>query len=96
MWTSIGTPTPRTPFPRSSASALVAKLVKMPIRAYHGTRDSLAPMSNDESPINQLRTLGGTARLVKTNSSHDCQDVAFADPTLFEWCHDQRRSHTAR
>jgi predicted peptidase len=67
------------------------RLGRMPVRAYHGTNDSLAPFAEALRMHEALRAAGGVSELeVLSDRDHFIADV-LEDPALYEWLLRHRR-----
>jgi predicted peptidase len=75
-------------------AALIAQL---PIWAFHGAKDDVAPAANAREMIASLRALGSPVKYTEyPDIGHESWDAAFAEPELFPWLFAQRRGAPAR
>lgn len=70
----------------------VAKLVNIPIWAFHNLHDRLTPPVGDQETVAALKSAGGNVHLTFPDSgSHDCYTEAFQSYDIMEWMLAQRR-----
>lgn len=61
------------------------QMVTMPIWAFHGEKDTIAPLKNDEAIISALRNQGGLPRFtILPNQGHNIAGV-YKNPKLYDW-----------
>jgi predicted peptidase len=71
----------------------IPKLAKVPIWAFHSSRDSTLSPERDRAMIAGLAKAGGVARLTEIDSTdHDCWTAAFRDHHLMSWLLAQHRN----
>jgi predicted peptidase len=76
------------PIPHWASSG---RLSRLPVRAYHGDEDSLAPFADAVRMHEALSTAGGVSELiVLSGRDHFIADV-MADPAFYEWLLRHRR-----
>ena len=72
-----------------SRAAVIAQL---PIWAFHGAQDSVAPVENTREMVARLRALGSPVRYSEyPDLGHESWNRAYAEPELFPWLFAQRR-----
>ena len=75
-----------------SAVRMVERLKDVPIWAFHGARDPVVPLEAQTRPVEELRRLGGPARLtVYPEAEHDSWTVTYGNPELYAWMLAQSR-----
>ncbi len=58
----------------------------MPIRVYHGKRDSTVPISQSEAMVNSVRACGGNVEFTAYDDlDHNCWDRAYEETDLINW-----------
>ncbi len=68
------------------------RLKDVPVKAYHGAKDTVVPLSESETVVEAVKACGGTAELfVYPEAGHDSWTTTYADPALWEWLLAQRR-----
>lgn len=73
--------------------ANAAKLVNIPIWAFHGDADTAVPVARSRQMVEAIKNAGGT-RIKYTEYpgvGHNSWDPAYADPALAEWLFAQKR-----
>ncbi|HWR38083.1 MAG TPA: prolyl oligopeptidase family serine peptidase [Patescibacteria group bacterium] len=61
------------------------QFVSMPLWAFHGDKDPVCPLENEEAMFKALHEQGGTAKLsVLPDQGHDIAGV-YKNPALYEW-----------
>jgi len=61
------------------------QMISMPIWAFHGEKDTIAPLKNDEAIIGALRNQGGSPRFtILPNQGHNIAGV-YKNPELYDW-----------
>lgn len=64
----------------------LARMRAVPVRAYHGTDDTVVPPAGQQRLVSELRVLGGQAELtLYPGVGHDAWNLAYADPALLPW-----------
>jgi predicted peptidase len=67
-------------------------IAKLPIWAFHGAQDSVAPVENTREMVSLLRALGSPVRYSEyPDLGHESWNRAYAEPELFPWLFAQRR-----
>lgn len=68
------------------------RLKGVPVKAFHGGKDTVVPLSESETVVKAVRECGGTAELVVyPDTGHDSWTATYADASLWEWLLAQRR-----
>jgi predicted peptidase len=63
-----------------------AKLSKLPIWAFHGAKDKVVPIDEDQKMVEAVRAAGGKPRLtIYSNRGHDACNITFARNDLYDW-----------
>jgi predicted peptidase len=76
----------------SRASAIA----RLPIWAFHGALDDIAPVDNSREMVAKLRALGSPIQYTEySNVGHESWHRAYAEPELFRWLLAQRRGAPA-
>jgi predicted peptidase len=69
------------------------QLISMPIWAFHGEKDPILPLKNDEAMIRALRMQGGTPRFtILPDQGHEIAGV-YKNHELYDWFLTNRRQH---
>ena len=64
----------------------------VPVRAFHGLKDDVVPLSESERVVEAVRRCGGTAELVVfPEAGHDSWTSAYSDASLWDWLLSHRR-----
>lgn len=64
----------------------------VPVRAYHGDKDTVVPLANQQACVEALRAAGGQASLtIYPGVGHDAWTPAYQDPQLLPWLLAQAR-----
>ena len=64
----------------------------VPVRAFHGARDTVVPLAESTTVVDAVKKCGGTAELVVyPEAGHDAWTATYADEALWEWLLRQRR-----
>ena len=77
--------------------AELAKLFhQMPLWLFHGTKDTIIPVSQTQNMVKALKEVGGNPRYTEyPDAKHDCWLKAYAEPELLAWVFAQRRVNPA-
>ena len=68
-------------------------ITKLPIWAFHGTRDNISPIENSRAMRRALQDLGSGARFSELEGvGHDSWNQAYTQLETFRWLFQQRRS----
>lgn len=68
------------------------RLVRLPIWAFHGTLDTVVPVSRSRNMVAAIRALGGKVRYTEyAGTGHDCWTPASREPDLLPWLFAQTR-----
>ncbi|HTV24910.1 MAG TPA: dienelactone hydrolase family protein [Polyangiaceae bacterium] len=77
--------------------ASAATIAHLPIWAFHGAQDNVAPVENSREMVAALRALGSPVRYTEyPDVGHESWNRAYAESELFRWLLAQRRSAAAR
>ena len=61
-------------------------LTKLPIRVYHGRRDSVVPFVYSELMVNAIKAQGGNVEFIAYDDlDHNCWDRAYEETDLIGW-----------
>lgn len=72
--------------------AVACALKDIPVWAFHGAKDDVVPLADDQAMVDAINQCGGHARLtVYPDVGHAAWVPAYADPALYEWLLQQRR-----
>jgi predicted peptidase len=70
----------------------IAGLTRVPIWAFHGSRDTVILPSQSRRMVAAVREAGGQARYTEyAEQGHDCWDRVYQDPTVIQWMLAQQR-----
>lgn len=69
------------------------QLVSMPIWAFHGEKDSIHPLENDEAMIDALRRQGGTPRFTILSDQGHYIGGIYKNHELYDWFLTNTRKH---
>jgi predicted peptidase len=68
------------------------RLKDVPVKAFHGAKDPVVPISESEAVVAAVKACGGSAELVVyPDAGHDSWTETYADESLWEWLLGQRR-----
>jgi len=68
-------------------------LKHIPVWAFHGAKDPLVPVERSKQMVEALEKNGGIAKLtIYSDAGHDSWTEAYADPQLYEWLLQQKRT----
>jgi predicted peptidase len=72
--------------------AQAAKLVDIPTWAFHGKMDKVVPASRSANMVSAIKAAGGKSVMLTMydNTAHNCWDVTYTNPTVFQWMFRQR------
>lgn len=66
--------------------SLAQRLVRLPIWAFHGTNDTVVPVSRSRNMVGAIRAAGGNVRYTEyAGTGHDCWTPASREPDLLPW-----------
>ncbi len=69
-----------------------SRLKNIPIRAFHGTKDTLVLPEESQKMVDAVNACGGNATLtLYRDCGHDSWREAFDDPSLFKWLLEQKK-----
>lgn len=69
------------------------EIARLPIWAFHGARDEVAPVENSREMVAALRALGSPIKYTEyPDVGHESWNRAYAEPELFRWLFAQRRA----
>jgi predicted peptidase len=72
-------------------------IAQLPIWAFHGGQDNVAPVENTRAMVENLRALGSPVKYTEyPDVGHESWNRAYAEPELFRWLLAQRRDAGAR
>jgi predicted peptidase len=70
----------------------VCVLRDLPVWAFHGERDDVVSLKEEQAAVDALRACGGNVRFtVYPGVGHDAWTATYADPELYRWLLGQRR-----
>ncbi len=65
----------------------------LPTWVFHGAKDTTVPLKRSEDMVESLRERGGNVKFtVDPDAGHDSWTKAYADPQLYEWMLEQKRT----
>ena len=68
------------------------RLKDVPIWAFHGAKDSVVPLKEEQDMVDAVRTCGGDVKFtVYPDADHDVWTQTYANPALYEWFLQHRR-----
>ena len=68
------------------------RLKDVPVRAFHGAKDTVVPLAESQTVIEAVKKCGGTAELVVyPEAGHDSWTTTYAGPAVWEWLLSHRR-----
>jgi predicted peptidase len=69
-----------------------AEIAQLPIWAFHGAQDNIAPVENSREMVASLRALGSPVKYTEyADVGHESWNRAYAEPELFRWLLAQKR-----
>lgn len=69
------------------------RLKGVPVWAFHGAKDDIVPIRDDQAMIDAINACGGAARLtVYPDAGHDAWTATYASQSLYDWLLQQRRT----
>lgn len=69
------------------------QMISMPVWAFHGAKDTIAPLKNDEAIIGALRNQGGTPRFtILPDQGHNIAGI-YKNQELYDWFLTNTRQH---
>jgi predicted peptidase len=72
---------------------VAGEIAHLPVWAFHGARDQVVPLRMSEEMIQALQAHGSDARLtVYPEAGHDSWRETYANPALYEWFLEHRRT----
>ena len=73
-----------------------ARLVNVPVWAFHGKKDITVPLEESEKMVNGVNKHGGNARLtIYPENGHDAWSDTYNNPEVFEWLLSNENSNAA-
>jgi len=73
----------------------LARMRAVPVRAYHGSEDTIVPPAGQQRLVGELRAHGSQAELtIYPGVGHEAWDPAYADPGLLPWLLARSRAAT--
>jgi predicted peptidase len=71
---------------------VACRLTHVPVWAFHGAKDEVVPVAEDQAMIDAINACGGNAKItIYPDVGHDAWTPAYANPLLFEWLLEHRR-----
>jgi predicted peptidase len=71
---------------------MAASLKRVPVWAFHGTKDPVVPLAESEKMVEAVNRAGGHAKLtVYPEAEHDSWTQTYENPELYEWLLSHRR-----
>jgi predicted peptidase len=63
--------------------------------AFHGAKDNVVPVTESERSVNLLKSIGNTdvKLTIYPNAEHDAWTKTFANPEVYEWLLQHRRTN---
>lgn len=78
------------------AADRVARLKNLPIWVFHGVKDPVVSVADDQKSVQALQKIGGHVKFTfYPQGEHDVWTHTYADPQLYLWLLAQRRGHPA-
>jgi predicted peptidase len=72
--------------------SVACNLKRIPVWAFHGAKDDVVPIAEDQTMIDAINACGGNAKLtVYPDIGHDAWTPAYASPDLYAWLLEHRR-----
>lgn len=72
---------------------LICGVGQLPVWAFHGADDEIVPLRRSEEMVDALAACGGNVRFtIYPGVGHDSWTRTYADPRLFDWLLEHRRS----
>jgi len=69
------------------------EIARLPIWAFHGAQDAVAPVENSRAMVERLRALGSPVKYTEyPDVGHESWNRAYAEPELFRWLLAQKRA----
>jgi len=69
------------------------RLVKLPIWAFHGAKDTTVPLEESQRMVDTIQKLGGNAQLtILPDKGHDIREAVFSRNDIYDWMLQQQRS----
>jgi predicted peptidase len=69
-------------------------LKNVPVWAFHGAKDPVVPLKDEEEMVNALKACGGDVKLtIYPDAGHDAWTETYANPELYNWFLTHRRHH---
>ncbi len=70
------------------------RLKSVPVWAFHGGSDSVVPLKDDQDMVDAVRACGGDVKFtVYPGVDHDAWTQTYANPALYQWFLQHRRSN---
>ncbi len=74
-------------------AAIAKKLGHLPVWAFHGAKDPTVPIARDQAIVDALKQAGGNVKFtVYPNGGHDVWTETYANPKLYDWLLEHKRS----
>lgn len=69
------------------------RIAHIPVWAFHGAKDPVVPVTRSQQMVEALEKKGAKAKLtIYPEASHDSWTEAYADPQLYQWLLEQKRT----
>ena len=69
-------------------------LRNVPVWAFHGAKDPVVPLRDEEEMVNALKACGGDVKFtIYPDAGHDAWTETYANPELYKWFLGHRRHH---
>jgi predicted peptidase len=70
------------------------RLKNVPVWAFHGAKDPVVPVGADKEMVDAVRGCGGNVEFtIYPDAGHDCWTQTYANPELYRWLLQHRRTH---
>jgi predicted peptidase len=71
-------------------------LKHLPVWAFHGAKDPVVPLKDDQEMVNALKACGGDVQFtIYPDAGHDSWTPTYANPELYNWFLKHRKSRGA-
>lgn len=73
-----------------------ARLVNIPVWAFHGAKDAIIPMEESRKMVEAVNTAGGNAKLtVYPDNDHNAWTDTYSNPEVFSWLLSHRNTNAS-
>ena len=73
-----------------------ARLVNIPVWAFHGAKDTIIPMEESQKMVDAVNAAGGNARLtIYPDNDHNAWSDTYSNPEVFSWLLSQKNTNTS-